>query len=132
MLTVLGPGGIGKTRLVVELARRSSQGGRSWRFVDLAGTLEDPLALVAAAFGLSFATDQGARRQLLRALRAEPCVVVLDNAEHVLSEGQLSVSRASASASSSWWRPRCTWYAISAWASFAGLEMKPDHRASPE
>ena len=84
LLTIAGAGGIGKTRLVVELARRSAGDGRPWRFVDLAGTLDDPLTQVAAAFGLTFATESGARRQLQRALRVEPHVVVLDNAEHLL------------------------------------------------
>lgn len=84
LLTIAGAGGIGKTRLVVELARRSIGHGPPWLFVDLAGTLDDPMTQVAAAFGLTFATESGARRQLQRAMRVEPYIVVLDNAEHLL------------------------------------------------
>lgn len=72
LVTVSGPGGVGKTRLAQELSGRTPA-----QWVELAGVTE-PLALpglVAGAFGL---TDP---KHLVPALRRTAAVLVLDNAE---------------------------------------------------
>jgi predicted ATPase len=74
LTSVVGAGGLGKTRLVAEVAGR-----RPARWVDLAGAGDGALipALVAAALGVS---DVGAVEAALRRLDA---ALVLDNAEHL-------------------------------------------------
>jgi predicted ATPase/DNA-binding SARP family transcriptional activator len=103
LATVIGPGGVGKTRLALEVAAEAATGSRSGRgsgagsgtganaggpvtVVELA-TVEDPRRTVDA---LAAALGVGARAgdQLLGAARDALCtgtpLVVLDNCEHVL------------------------------------------------
>jgi predicted ATPase/DNA-binding NarL/FixJ family response regulator len=87
LVTVVGPGGCGKTRLAVEAAGRA---GERWpdgvRWVDLAAA-GDPVAvpeLVAAAAGVLLASDQGAVPSLARQIDDRRMLVCLDNCEHVL------------------------------------------------
>jgi hypothetical protein len=86
LLTLTGGGGVGKTRLALELARRAAPGfadGVAW--VDLA-PLADPrflLPVVAAAVGLHGASDQPLADVLRLALRTRRSLVVVDNAEHL-------------------------------------------------
>lgn len=95
LVTVLGPGGIGKTRLVTEWATRS---GRAACFVDLAplsASVQVPGAALAA-LGLreaGFGTPADPVDQIVTALAAEPLLLVLDNCEHVL-EGAAALARA--------------------------------------
>ncbi len=80
LLTLTGTGGIGKTRLALELAaaleRRSS-------FVELAAVYEARRVIpaIAAALGAPAATADG----VARALGREPAVLFLDNFEQVLA-----------------------------------------------
>ncbi|MFQ5419135.1 MAG: tetratricopeptide repeat protein [Anaerolineae bacterium] len=85
LLTILGFGGVGKTRLAVEAAR---QHGRAFlngaAFVPLAGAApEENLALtIGAALGISFRDGRPAQ-QLLNHLQAKEMLLVLDNFEHL-------------------------------------------------
>ncbi|MEO6743426.1 MAG: winged helix-turn-helix domain-containing protein [Caldimonas sp.] len=94
LLTVHGPGGIGKTRVAQEVARRcaGSQPGGVW-FVDLSA-LSEPLQLataIANAANLQLGvTEKDASVELLRALAPRAMLLVLDNCEHLtLAVGQL-------------------------------------------
>src|SRR5262245_48526093 len=86
LLTLTGGGGVGKTRLALELAHRAGPrfpDGVVW--VDLA-PLADPAFLtpvVAAAVGLHGASDQPLEEVLRIALRPRRPLVVVDNAEHL-------------------------------------------------
>jgi predicted ATPase/DNA-binding CsgD family transcriptional regulator len=87
LVTVVGPGGCGKTRLAVEAAGRevASRPDGVW-WVDLAAT-SDPVVvpeLVAAATGVLLAADQGAVPSLARQIDDRRMLVCLDNCEHVL------------------------------------------------
>ena len=88
LLTLLGPGGVGKTRLAVaiaELALRSFPDG-VW-FVDLV-PLTDPdqvVPQIASALDLHDTGDQPILGRLKRALADRPVLLVLDNFEHVFS-----------------------------------------------
>ncbi|MFN2134496.1 MAG: tetratricopeptide repeat protein [Candidatus Promineifilaceae bacterium] len=95
LITVTGPGGIGKTRLALEAARQEVRLQSSFSdgvfFVSLApleSAAEIPAAL-AAALGFQF-EDSGARsetQQLIDYLRQKQMLLVMDNFEHIL-EGQ--------------------------------------------
>ncbi|HYS40431.1 MAG TPA: LuxR C-terminal-related transcriptional regulator [Pseudonocardiaceae bacterium] len=83
LVTVVGPGGCGKTRLATEAAGRAAD---RWpdgvRWVDLAST-GDPVVvpeLVASAVGVL----QGAVSSLARQIDDRRLLVCLDNCEHVL------------------------------------------------
>jgi predicted ATPase/DNA-binding SARP family transcriptional activator len=85
LVEVLGPGGIGKTALAIETARRLSAGdgvgtGGVW-LVRLEGTTtpDEVVDAVIAALGVA-----GGESGLLERLKARPALLVLDNCEHVL------------------------------------------------
>ncbi|MGX6607605.1 BTAD domain-containing putative transcriptional regulator [Micromonosporaceae bacterium Da 78-11] len=92
LLTVVGPGGSGKTRLSVEMAREAAPdhpGGV--HVVEFAGytAAEDPDALtarVAAATGAREVPGEPVAVSLARHLGAGRCLLVLDNCEHVRPE----------------------------------------------
>lgn len=80
LLTLTGTGGIGKTRLAVELA---TQLGQRARLVELA-SISDPdrvLAAIAAAIG----ADEASESSIAGVLSSESPVLFLDNFEQVLA-----------------------------------------------
>ncbi len=84
LVTLVGPGGCGKTRLAIEAATRAPEGA-FW--VDLT-TTEDPSAvpaLVASAVGVLLAPDQRAVASLTRQVGDQRMLICLDNCEHVLA-----------------------------------------------
>jgi predicted ATPase/DNA-binding SARP family transcriptional activator len=86
LVTVVGPGGIGKTRLVAELARRLERdfAERPW-FVELSDvpSVDDLADLVAAAMRLDPRPGSDAVSRIAEALGPSPSLLVLDNCEHV-------------------------------------------------
>lgn len=96
LVTLVGPGGAGKTRLAVESARRSTQSidAEQW-MVDLASIPEggDVLAATADAVGASSQTMEA----IAARIEGRPTLIILDNAEHVLSATRGFVSRLLAS-----------------------------------
>jgi predicted ATPase/DNA-binding SARP family transcriptional activator len=86
LLTVVGAGGCGKTRLGVELARRRGPAfaDGAW-FIDLAALdADDQIAsAVAVHLGLSLSQSNPVT-ELIGLLHGRPCLLVLDNCEHVL------------------------------------------------
>ncbi|MGH4026359.1 MAG: BTAD domain-containing putative transcriptional regulator, partial [Pseudonocardiaceae bacterium] len=83
VVTIVGPGGVGKTRLAIEaanaLAGQFSQGAR---MVELAG-LRDPDAVGAALAGaLGLTSTGGSARDVLARAGPLDLLVVVDNCEH--------------------------------------------------
>ncbi|MFI6055706.1 ATP-binding protein [Streptomyces violascens] len=84
--TVIGPGGLGKTRLAHAVGRAAEQ--RVVHFVPLAGvTLDDDVAAeVASVLGVALRTPgpAGIIAGIVGALGQGPVLLVLDNCEHVI------------------------------------------------
>ena len=93
LATVVGPGGVGKTRLAVEAAMCAVPDWPDgvW-FVDLTSVVsaDDAPSAVALAVGASIAPGEDVWREVLTHLENRLALVVLDNCEHV-AEGVASL-----------------------------------------
>jgi len=93
LVTLLGTGGSGKTRLALETARRITE-GKPGQFLEgiffiPLETLENAhnLALrLGAALGIPFDGSEPPHRQLLRGLKDKELLLILDNFEHLLGD----------------------------------------------
>ena len=88
LVTVTGPGGVGKTRLAAEVAGRvAGQFADGVWLVELAGVSDPALvpAAVATALGLHQAPEVPVLDSLVMALARQQLLLVLDNCEHVLT-----------------------------------------------
>jgi predicted ATPase/DNA-binding winged helix-turn-helix (wHTH) protein len=90
IVTLVGPGGVGKTRLAIEVARRASG---DVCMVDLTKVRDDDLVpgLVVRELGIHAPPDTPASKVLAEALRDRELLLVLDNFEHVLDAAALAV-----------------------------------------
>jgi predicted ATPase/DNA-binding CsgD family transcriptional regulator len=90
LVTLTGPGGVGKTRLAIATAERlrATFPDGVW-FVDLAPVRDPDLVVlvIARTLGLRDASDADARRWLTDFLREKHALLVLDNLEHVVAAG---------------------------------------------
>ncbi len=90
LLTLTGPGGVGKTRLAIALAERvAPRFSDGAYFIDLA-PLADPRLLAATivdALSLVKAPDEAPLDALVRQLRGRTLLLVLDNFERLLDAG---------------------------------------------
>ena len=95
LLTLVGPGGAGKTRLALEAAsRRLDRYQHGVHFVPLASVASPDLLPAAVAASLQFKIDMefsgfAARQQLLDFLHGRTTLLVLDNLEHLVEGSQL-------------------------------------------
>src|SRR5215217_1943471 len=89
LVTFTGPGGVGKTKLAIQVASELAEDTGapvSVGFVPLA-QIRDPglvLGTIAQAFGILGDGEDGTRDQLAKTLADHPALLVLDNFEHLL------------------------------------------------
>ncbi len=91
LVTLLGPGGVGKTRLALEVAHRVAPhfpAGVWW--IELASNTTAPAALasIARALGVDDPFGKPMLRMLQEHLRDKHALLVLDNLEQLLSEAE--------------------------------------------
>lgn len=97
LLTLVGPGGMGKTRLSIEAARVCSEHGAfadGVFFIALEG-VDSPAHISEAlghALGFTFYQPSNMRQQLVGFLRNKAMLLVLDNFEHLLADGDRRAS----------------------------------------
>ncbi|WP_067825240.1 BTAD domain-containing putative transcriptional regulator [Actinomadura kijaniata] len=93
LVTLTGPGGVGKTRLALEVAAGMAFPDGVW-LVELAASNAEPVEVVAATLEVR----DGSARGLGDALRDQRALLVLDNCEHVVDEVAELVERLLAAA----------------------------------
>src|SRR5581483_8377446 len=93
LVTLLGPGGMGKTRLAVEVARAlvADYGDALW-FVPLADVASDRSLAAAIAEGIGLASSaRDPLERVVEAIGVRPALLVLDNMEQLLPGGAATV-----------------------------------------
>ncbi|HYN34568.1 MAG TPA: BTAD domain-containing putative transcriptional regulator, partial [Ilumatobacteraceae bacterium] len=91
LITLVGPGGVGKTRLATELVHQVDLAQiDSTIFCDLTSATDRTVTeVVMAAAAIESRADQTDLDRLVDVLRHERCCVVLDNCEHVLEQAAI-------------------------------------------
>jgi predicted ATPase/DNA-binding SARP family transcriptional activator len=92
LLTIIGPGGIGKTRLVLQAAAQEAFAFRDGAcFVPLVEVSAPELVVsaITGALRISFSNSADPRQQLLNYLRNRDLLLVLDGLEHLVEESEL-------------------------------------------
>ena len=86
LVTLMGPGGVGKTRLALAVAAQLQArfGGRAW-WVELAPVTRDDMAAqaIADAIGARDASGLDLAESIAARIADHPALIVLDNCEHL-------------------------------------------------
>lgn len=88
-LTLVGPGGIGKTRLAVQAVMNHLDGfAQGVAFISLApvGSTQDAVIAIANAINFTFYGQGDPKAYLLNHLHNKQMLLIMDNAEHLLTE----------------------------------------------
>jgi predicted ATPase/DNA-binding CsgD family transcriptional regulator len=89
LVSLVGPGGVGKTRIAAQVAERiASKLDARLVYVPLSavGSEQNVLDVIARALGVASASEQELSRSIASALDRRPTLLVLDNFEHLLDQ----------------------------------------------
>jgi len=92
LVTILGPSGVGKTRLSLELAHQLASNFRDGAFFVSLAPLNDPALVasaIAQAFGIRETSGRPLQEILADSLREQQLLLLLDNFEHLLPAASL-------------------------------------------
>ena len=92
LVTILAPGGTGKTRLAVEVAAEASDAFPDGVFLVQLAPIASPEGIpqaIAEAIDVSLSSDADMQEQLINYLRAKHQLIVLDNFEHLAEAARL-------------------------------------------
>ena len=92
LLTLIGPGGIGKTRLAIRAAAEVQdcfRNGVCFAALQAVSGVDYVVSALADALHLKFYGAESPRNQLLRHLRSQELLLILDNFEHLLDSADL-------------------------------------------
>jgi predicted ATPase/DNA-binding SARP family transcriptional activator len=91
LLTILGLGGVGKTRLAIQAASQLQASSQAVCYVPLAAVPAPQLlpAKLADSLQFTFYGQQAPKEQILNYLRSKAMLLVLDNFEHLLEGADL-------------------------------------------
>ena len=96
LVTILGPGGVGKTRLAIEVAFRNVERFRNGVWMVELGSISDPDLLrstIARTLGISEEPGRPIGDVLIEAIRPQQLLLVMDNCEHVIDEVASTLER---------------------------------------
>ena len=93
VLTLTGPGGVGKTRLALHVAADIAEGFGDVCFAALASITDHELVVsaIAHALGMRESSDQPMVERLITFLRGRDVLLVLDNFEHLVAAAPVLV-----------------------------------------
>jgi len=94
VVTLTGPGGVGKSRIALRVATRQAEvfrDGAAFVALDVVSDsdMEGALATIARAIGVRETGEQSLRDAVLLRLRSAHLLLLLDNVEHVMDVAQL-------------------------------------------
>jgi diguanylate cyclase (GGDEF)-like protein len=92
LVTILGPGGAGKTRLALQVAAEVMEGFPDGVYAVNLAPVSSPeflISTIADAVGLRFSGQGSAKAQLMSYLRDKELLLVMDGFEHLLESAQL-------------------------------------------
>jgi predicted ATPase len=95
LVTITGSGGVGKTRVAVEVSRRlQSDEQREIRFVDLSAVSDGAFVAgtIATTLGVGLGPADNPLPSLAAQLKARRLLLVLDNCEHVIEDSAAATS----------------------------------------
>jgi predicted ATPase/DNA-binding SARP family transcriptional activator len=98
LVTLTGPGGSGKTRLAMELARDATRRGEAVWLAELASLRDGGLVAQAVATAVGLEAGADPLDELLAQAEARAGMLVLDNCEHLLDDCAVLVERLLAAA----------------------------------
>lgn len=87
VVSLVGPGGIGKTSLALEAARTPPPGFEADRLLVELASLSDPrlvCSVIAGALGTKLEGEEISPDSIARAIGSRPLLLILDNCEHVI------------------------------------------------